>query len=326
VYRPDSSDVFRVTGGSASISPDPVLYNGGTFPPAQLSPLFNQLGSGALNGFDPQGAGCTPLIPVIQGFNPNVKPEVADDVELALAHRFTNQATAEIDAYNTTETNPIITDVAPLSTLSSSLFNTFQTAHPTYITNALSELNGAGGCGSGYTQSDLGVVTPLNAGGAIYRGVHVGAKVPITHQLDVEAGYTVQTSYYIGLPVAVLVNNGGYVNGQQFYGIPSDTANLAFGYSSRGWTARIDGYYVGNNNAFYRPPYSYANANVSKVLGLVTLNLGVSNLFNSIVQNYGILNVGTAEPQNQYVTTAPVLSQEFGLPARQLWLTSTLRF
>jgi outer membrane receptor protein involved in Fe transport len=327
VYRPDANDVFRITGGSASISPDPVLYNGGTNPPSQLLPLYNQVGGGALNGFDPTGPGCTPLIPVIQGFNPKVKPEVSDDIELALAHRFGSAATVEVDGYNTTETNPIITDVAPLSTLPSSLFGTFLAQNPTYIANALSALNGPGGCGTTYTQSDLGVSTPLNAGGAAYRGLHVSGKVAITRQVQLDAGYTVQTAYYTGLPVAVLLNNGGYVNGQQFYGIPTDTGSLGIGYNNRAskWSGRIDGYFVGNNNSFYRPAYFYANANVAKGFGPVTLNLGVSNLFNSIVQNYGINAAGIAYPQNQYVTTAPTLSQEFGLPARQVWLTATTR-
>jgi outer membrane receptor protein involved in Fe transport len=327
VFRPDASDVFRVTGGAASISPDPVLYNGGTYPPSTLLPTYNQLASGALNGFEPTGPGCTPLIPVIQGFNPNVKPEVSDDIEVALAHRFANQASLEVDAYNSTETNPIITDVAPLSSLPASLLATFQAQNPTYFTNALGELNGPGGCGSNYTQADLGVSTPLNAGGAAYRGVHLSAKIPVTRQFELDAGYTVQTAYYTGLPEAVLVNNGGYVNGQQFYGIPTDTGSLGLGYANAagGWSARIDGYYVGNNNAFYRPAYSYANANVARTVGPITFNLGISNLFNSVAQSYGILNAGIPYPQNQYVTTAPTRSEEYGLPARQVWLTATIR-
>ncbi len=327
VYRPDKSDVFRLTGGLASISPDPVLYTGGTFPPGTLQPLFNQLTTGALNGFDPTGPGCTPLVPVIQGFNPNIKPEVADDLEAALAHRFNDQATAEIDAYNTVETNPIITDVAPLSVLSPAQLAAFQTKNPTYIANALGQLNGPGGCGTAYTQADLGVSTPLNAGLAIYRGVHLNTKIPVTRHLEVDAGYTVQTAYYFGLPISVLVNNGGYVNGQQFYGIPTDTASAGAGYSNRagGITVRLDGYYVGNNDALYRPAYSYANGNIAATIHHVTLNLGVHNLFNSAVESYGINAAGTPYPQNQYVTTAPSLGQEFGLAARQIWLSATVR-
>jgi hypothetical protein len=52
----------------------------------------------------------------------------------------------------------------------------------------------------------------------------------------------------------------------------------------------------------------------------------VSNVFNSAAANYGIMNVGTPYPQNQYVTATPSLSEEFGLPYRQVWATTTFRF
>jgi hypothetical protein len=328
VYRPDFDDIFRLSGGHASISPDPVLYNGGTFPPSTYLPLYNQLSSGALNGFTPSGPACTPLIPIISGFNSDIQPEQATDVEAALAHRFADQATVEVDAYNTVETNPIITDIVPLSILTPAQLKTFESANPTYFANAIKELNGTGGCGTGYSQNDLGILTPDNAGQADYRGVNLSAKVPLTRQFELDGNYTVQISYYTGLSKSVLVTNGGYVNYQQFYGIPPQTASVGLGYDNRpgGLTARIDGYYVGNNNGYYRPAFWYANANVAKSVGWVTLNLGISNLFDSAASEYGIMNVGTPYPQNQYVLTQPQLSQEFSLPFRQVWMTTTFRF
>jgi|GEM_PF-1270494 Carboxypeptidase regulatory-like domain/TonB-dependent Receptor Plug Domain len=326
VYRPDSSDVFRITGGHASISPDPILYNGGTYPPSTYLPLYNQLSSGALNGFSPSGALCTPLIPVVEGFNADVKPEQANDAEVALAHRFKDQATVEVDGYDTIETNPIITDVVPISILSAAQLHAFQTAHPTYFPNALSELNGPGGCGAGYTEADLGVSTPLNSGQAFYRGVNVSAKLPVTRQFEIDGNFALQTAYYDGLSQAVLLTNGGYVNGQQFYGIPTQTANIGIGYNNLkgALTVRIDDHYLGNNNGFFRPAFWYANANVSKTVGSVTFNVGISNLFNNDANPYGIMNVGTPYPQNMYVTSPPQLSEEFALPSRQIWMTTTL--
>jgi hypothetical protein len=116
------------------------------------------------------------------------------------------------------------------------------------------------------------------------------------------------------------------VNDQQFYGIPTHTATVGLGYDNRagGLRARIDSYYVGNNNGYYRPAFWYANANVSKTVGLVTFNLGANNLFDSAANAYGIMNVGTPLPQNQYVTSVPQLSQEFSLPYRQVWMTTTI--
>jgi hypothetical protein len=328
VFRPDFDDIFRLTGGHASISPDPVLYTGGTYPPSTYLPLYNQLASGGLNGFEPSGPACVPLIPVIQGFNADVKPEEANDAEIAAAHKFPDQATVEVDGYNTVETNPIITDVVPVTVMTPAQLHQFEKTNPTYFENALKELNGPGGCGTGFTQSDLGIFTPLNAGQATYRGLNVSARVPITRQLEIDGNYTVQIAYYTGLSQSVLVTNGGYVNWQQFYGIPPQTGSIGLGYDNRsgGLIARIDGYYVGNNNGFYRPAFWYANANLSKSVGGVTFNLGVSNLFNSAASNYGIMNVGTPYPQNQYVTSAPSLSEEFSLPYRQVWATTTFRF
>jgi Carboxypeptidase regulatory-like domain/TonB-dependent Receptor Plug Domain len=328
VYRPDFDDIFRITGGHASISPDPVLYTGGTYPPSTFLPLYNQLAGGGLNGFEPSGPACVPLIPVIQGFNADVKPEEANDAEVALAHRFPDQATVEVDGYDTIETNPIITDVVPISVMTSGQFHQFVAAHPTYFENALKELNGPGGCGSGFSQADLGIFTPFNAGQASYRGMNVYAKVPLSRHFEIDGNYTVQIAYYSGLSQSVLVTNGGYVNGQQFYGIPPQTGSIGVGYDNRsgGLIARVDSYYVGNNNGFFRPAFWYANGNISKTVGGVTLNLGVSNIFNSAAGNYGIMNVGTPYPQNQYVTSAPSLSQEFTLPYRQMWATTTFRF
>ncbi len=332
VYRPDPDDVFRITGGHASISPDPVLYNGGTYPPSTYETLYNQLSTGTLNGFEPSGAACTPLIPIIQGFNADVKPEEADDGEVALAHRFLDEATVEIDGYDTTETNPLITDVAALSVMSASQLAAFEAKNPTYFANALAELNGPGGCesvtGITYTQSDLGVSTPLNGGSAEYRGAQLRTRVPLTRELEIDGNYTVQTAYYEGLSTAVLVTNGGYVNGQQFYGIPTQTAAVGVGYNNPYGevTARIDSYHLGNNNSFYRPAFWYANANISKTVQWLTFNLGISNLFNSDALDYGLMNVGTPYPQNQYVTSAPQLSEEFFLPGRQVWLTTTVHF
>lgn len=55
-------------------------------------------------------------------------------------------------------------------------------------------------------------------------------------------------------------------------------------------------------------------------------NFGMSNLFDSAVSEYGIMNVGTPYPENQYVTTTPQLSQQFSMPYRQVWMTTMVHF
>ena len=324
VYRPDSSNVFRVTGGAASISPDPVLYTGGVFPQVPLAVLYNEPQGGVITDLPTTGAACGSPVPVLSSANNYVKPEQADDVEFAIAHRFPNQATVEIDAYDTIETNPIIAGVAPLSSLPAAEVAAFNTSNPGYLQAAVNTLNGPGGCGNNYTMNNLGALVPTNSGQVQYRGMNLGVKVPLTRQLEIDGNYTLQTSYYWGLSDQVQLNNAGYINSQQFYGIAPQTATLGLGYNNRpgAWTARIDSYYVGNNNSYYRPAFWYANANISKTVRNVTFNLGVSNLFDNDAGTYSLLNLGTPIPQNALNPGASPGS-EFSLLPRQIWLTTT---
>ncbi len=326
VYRPDASNVFRITGGAASISPDPVLATGGLYPNPGLVALYSHLNEGIFTDLPTSGVACDSPVPVVQGPGSNVQPEKADDLEVALAHRFPNQATIEVDAYNTIETNPIISGVAPLSAANPAWLSAFTAANPTYFSTVLNTLNGPGGCGTGYTMSDLGQIVATNSGQAQYRGVNVFAKVPLTRQLEIDGNYTVQTAFYTGLSQQVLFNNPGYINGQQFYGIPPQTATLGLGYNNRqgAWTARIDGYYVGNNNPYFRPAFWYANANISKTVKNVTLNLGISNLFNNDASLFQYANIGTVIAQNAFYPPPYSYNSQLSLLPRQIWMTTTI--
>ena len=326
VYRPDSANVLRITGGAASISPDPVLYTGGLYPNPGLGALYSHLSGGIFTDMVTSGVACDAPVPAVNAPGSSVRPEQADDIEAALAHRFPNQATVEVDAYNTIETNPIISGIAPLSAAPAAQLAAFNAANPGYFTTVLDTLNGPGGCGTGYTMSSLGEIVATNSGQAQYRGVNVYAKYPITRQLEIDGNYTVQTAYYMGLSQTVLLNNPGYINGQQFYGIPTDTATLGLGYNNRqgAWTARIDGYYVGNNNSYYRPAFWYANANISKTVKDITLNFGISNLFNNDAGIYQYTNAGTVIAQNGYYPPPNSYNSLLSLLPRQVWLTTTV--
>ena len=58
-----------------------------------------------------------------------------------------------------------------------------------------------------------------------------------------------------------------------------------------------------------------------------TLNLGVSNLFNSAAGQYGLIGLGTPQAQNQFgqgnSTAFQQGAEEFFLPYRQIWVTGT---
>jgi 5-hydroxyisourate hydrolase-like protein (transthyretin family) len=326
VYRPDASNVFRITGGAASISPDPVLFTGGLYPNPGLSALYSHLSGGIFTDMPTSGVSCDSPVPVVQAPGSNVQPEKADDIEAALAHRFPNQATVEIDAYNTIETNPIISGIAPLASANSAWLSAFNAANPDYFATTLATLNGPGGCGTGYTLNNLGMIVATNSGQAQYRGVNLNTKIPITRQLEIDGNYTVQTAYYVGLSQAVMLNNPGYINHQQFYGIPPQTATIGLGYNNRqgAWTARIDGYFVGNNNSYYRPAFWYANANFSKTVKTVTFNLGISNLFNNDAGLYQYTNIGTVIAQNAFYPPPYSYNSLLSLLPRQIWMTTTI--
>ena len=319
VYRPTSSDVWRITGGRATSEPDPSLLTGGISfsPPVASNPSFNPADTCGTPGLVSLGSGSSTL----------VKPEAANDLEVALAHRFKNQATFEVDAYDTTELNPIISGVFGLSTVPAS-----ELPPPSYFNSYASVLNTA--CGvTTYNANSFGVSIPFNAGKAVYKGINLQTKIPIVRGLEVDGNYAMQSAQYQGLQDDILLTNGGLIDGAQLYGVPVNTANAGVGYSSASgnWTARFDDHFVSQNNGFNRPSYWYATANASKTIGPVTFNLGIFNVFNQSSAQYGYIGMGTQGYFNAFNPPDPTNAfnnnnEMYALPVRQIWLTTTVRF
>ena len=322
VYKPTSNDVIRIAGGRASSEPDPSIVTGGIMfgPPVASNPSFNPQ----------QSCGTTGLIALGGGSSPLVKPETANDVEIALAHRFANQASVELDAYNTVETNPIISSVYPLSIVPAATLAQLQPNPAAYFQAYANAINLA--CGTNLTQANFGVSAPFNAGKADYRGYNLQSTVPIVRNVEIDGNYAVQVAYYDGLSNDILFNNTGYINGSQFYGVPLQTANVGVGYQNApgGLTARFDDHFVAKNNGFNRPAYSFATANVSKTVGPVTFNLGVYNVFNQDSGQFGLIGLGSTYPTNQYGSPSSISynnnAELYFLPVRQIEFTTTFRF
>ena len=317
VYRATSNDVWRITGGRATSEPDPSLVTGGiTFsPPVASNPSFNPANTCGTSGLVALGSGSSTLI----------KPEAANDLEVALAHRFSNRATLEVDAYDTTELNPIISGVFGLSSVPAS-----ELPPPSYFSAYAGVLNTA--CGvSTYNINSFGVSIPFNAGKAVYKGINLQTKVPIVRGLEVDGNYAMQSAQYQDLQDDILLTNGGLINGAQLYGVPVNTANAGAGYSSPlgSWTARFDEHFVSENNGLNRPSYWYATANASKTVGPITFNLGIYNVFNQNSGQFGLIGMGTQGYYNQFnpPPTGPYQSnnEEYFLPVRQIWMTTTIR-
>jgi hypothetical protein len=319
LYRATPSDVWRVAYGRATSEPDPSLVTGGISfsPPVASNPSFNPADTCGTSGLVSLGSGASSLI----------KPESANDFEVALAHRFQNQATFEVDAYDTTEVNPIIFATFPLSTVPAS-----ELPAPSYFDAYAGVLNTT--CGvTTYNPNSFGVTIPFNSGKAVYKGVNLQTKIPIVRGLEIDGNYAMQSAQYQDLQDQILIDNGGLINGLQIYGIPVNSANAGAGYSSPlgAWTARFDEHFVSNNNGFNHPSYWYATANASKTVGPITFNLGIFNVFNQNSGQFGLIGFGTQAYYNQfnspsYANPYNNNNEEYYLPTRQIWLTTTIRF
>lgn len=318
VYRVTRNDVWRLSGGRATSEPDPSLVTGGVSfdAPAASNPSFNPANTCGTPGLVSLGSGASSL----------VKPEQANDLELAIAHRFDNQATIEADAYDTTELNPILSGTFPVSSVPAS-----QVPNAAYFQAYANLLNTT--CGvTTYNVNSFGVSIPFNAGEAVYKGINLQAKVPIARGLEVDGNYDIQSAQYQNLQSQILINNGSLINNVQIYGVPFNQANAGVGYTSRPgeWGLRFDEHFVSTNNGYNRPSYWYATANASKTVGPLTFNLGMYNVFNQNSGQFGLIGLGTEGYFNQFnpAGSNPYQNnnEEYFLPARQLWMTTSIRF
>lgn len=314
VWHATNNDVVRVAAGRSTSVPDPSILTGG-FQFSAVDTSFNATAS------------CHTLTSIGGGNSPNVQPERDNDLELGLAHRFEDNATIEADAYDSIETNPILGGIFPLSIVPAS-----QLPGQSLENGYLTQLDAA--CGATYTDANLGVSSAFNAGQAIYRGLDLTTKIPITRQFSIDGGYVTQVAYYNGLSNDILSNNTNLINGSQFPGVPLHQASVGASFNSRPgqWSASIENYYTGAPNPYARPAYWYANGNVSKTVGPVTFSLGIYNIFNQNSSPWGLIGLGTPVAQNSYGIAAgnntafEQGAEEYALPPRQIWLTTTIKF
>jgi outer membrane receptor protein involved in Fe transport len=312
VYRPDSSDVFRLTGGRSYSEPDPSLL--AFTPPVYGAPSSincpsNTTGTGSLTSI----AGVA---------NPDLQPETANDLEAAYGHRFSVTTNFQADVYQSWENQALLGGLEPITGIPQYV------VPPNLIAQYLSRLAKCPGLNP--TIDSLAFSTTFNAAAARYRGIILSANIGIVRNVTLNATYNIQSAAYLGVPQDILQANTNLLDGGQISGIPLRQGSAGLSYqNASGLAARLDSTYVGANNSYNRNPFWFANASLSKSTGNVTVGFGIYNLFNSVAQQYGLIGAGVYVPQNYYGLAAQggatsALQQgteEFGLPFRTYWLT-----
>jgi len=312
IYRPDPRDVIRLTGGRSYSEPDPTLL-------AFAPPVY---GAPSSINCPPATSGSGALTSIASVANPALQPETAGDLELTYGHRFNATTNVQADVYQSLESQALLNGDVPIVGFPGI------TVPQDYIDKALQRLNSCPGLHP--TIHNLAFTTTYNAAAARYRGIVLSTNVGLTRTVSLNASFDVQSAAYLGIPQDILIANTELLDGGQIARIPLRQGTTGISYQdNRGFGARLDATYIGPNNSFNRNPFWFANASVSKTSGPVTVGLGVSNLFNSVAQQYGYIGYGVYIPQNFYGLAAQggaasglqQSSEEYGLPFRQYWLT-----
>ncbi len=312
VYRPDSSDVFRLTGGKSYSEPDPSLL-------AFTPPIY---GAPSSINCPSTTTGTGSLTSIAGVANPDLQPETANDLEAAYGHRFNVTTNFQADVYQSWESQALLGGLEPITGIPQYV------VPPNLIAQYLSRLAKCPGLNP--TINSLAFSTTFNAAAARYRGIILSANVGIVRNVTLNATYDIQSASYLGVPQDILQANTNLIDGGQISGIPLRQGSAGLSYqNASGLAARLDTTYVGANNSYNRNPFWFANASLSKSSGDVTIGFGVYNIFNSVAQQYGLIGSGVYIPQNYYGLAAQggptsALQQgteEYGLPFRTYWLT-----
>ena len=308
VYRPTAADVVRVTGGRSNSVPDPSLL--------YALPSFNT----TPQNINPS-CGIHDLNSIGSISNPNLVPETANDVELALGHRFKGGVVAQVDIYSAYESNALFGGTLPLSALGQTQ------VPPSLVTAYLNRI--AQACGTNPTTANLAVSTTYNAAAARYQGLQWELTFNPIRNVLLDAEYDTQSAAYLGVPDSILSQNVTIINGSQIGGTPLHKATATLSYENRGFNAEMIGNYIGPNNNYNRPGFWFANANVSQTVKNTTVSLSANNLFNSAAQIWGYFGLGSFQAENQFGSDQNAYqqgSEQFGLPPRQLMFTITQKF
>jgi outer membrane receptor protein involved in Fe transport len=328
-YRPDSSDVVRLTYGRSDGIPAPLLKS--------TAPVV------AVAGASLTSVSCLPASnSIASAGNPDLISESANDYELGFGHRFSGDSNIQVNAYVTSVYNELFNATEPLLEygLSNVIFGSGTL--DLYRSRLISQ-----GClppgttDNTLTYPFLGVSNTYNAANELARGIELNGRGRLTPWMYIDYGYSIESSQQFNIPDTILSNNVTLINGTQQAGIPLHQATLSLDVQPAGFEFRLDNYYVDGNNPFDRPAYIHSNFFVTHPLehGKLLLTLGGTNIFNTAVQNFGLIGSGVPVATNSFTSSAcgcnPVFTglgqnlqgintnEQFGLQPAQLVFTLT---
>lgn len=295
VWRPKSgSDVVRVAFGHAT--GDPAAELRVTYPlitqnPASMNPHCGQ----SSNAVGEIG-------------DPNLTAESANDLEVGYAHRFKGDSNVSVNLYSTTVDGQLYSASLPFTNFPGAAIS------PALLQGFANKLSGCPGVSTSNPSSIyplLSLQYPTNTGQGRFQGVEIVGRQRVARQLAFDYSYDIQKASLNNIPDALLQSNWVLIPGGQIPLIPMHKATLAADITpGDGWELNITGNYVGNNNPEERPAFTYFNGFVNKQLtGLLSLNLGVQNIFNQDVQYYGYFGHQQFFPENKYGTDANSIQQ-----------------
>jgi outer membrane receptor protein involved in Fe transport len=307
-FRPTRNDVVQFTYGRSDGAPSPQLKLTGT---TVASDPGSSLTSVSCNGFND----------VTSAGNPNLQSESANDFEAGIGHRFSADSNIQLNAYVTTVNNQLFSASEPLTQFGIGNVLFAPGALQTYLQRLQTSCPGQNITAASLPQY-LSVSTTYNASHALARGLELTGRQRINRLAYIDYGYYVESSTKTGISDVILANNPKVVNGAQLIGIPLHQATLSLDVAPGPWEFRIDNYYTEFNNGLNRPSYWHSDAFLSRAIGKGTLiTLGGTNIFNSAVQTYGLIGLGTTPITNAVSGVNPVPSEEYGLAPAQLTLT-----
>ena len=308
IYKPTPADAFRLTGGKSSADPAPISL--------------------VITGAGGIGAGNCQQFSLGTAQTPGEQPEKASDLEASYGHRFAGDTNVQAVAYDTNEINTIFEGQLPASNFSSLLaqlgpaylqavYGRIQTLCPNFAPPNPPP-----------TLANLVLNTNLNLARERARGLELSGRLRFNRNFFVDGYYDVQSAAIFDAPVVLLQSNPTLINGAQLERIPLHKFGVAMDYTNNhGGEFYIDYTHFDGNNPLNRPPFGWADAAFTQSISKNTsVNVGITNIFNSAVDTYGRIGLGVYIPENMYGTDANALAQgseRFGLAPMAVMFTLT---